>query len=257
MTDPLPRTEFRHARFADVLAHGPGLADRVAGSPGLHRRQVAARQLCQALGRLRVLGLEHVPAAGPVILAVNHTSFMDGPLLFGLLRRPVSFLVKAEAFEPAGGLAGVVLRGAGQLPVRRSQVDPAPVRYALALLEAGGVLGMFPEGTRGRGLAHQVRPGVGYLAVRTGAPVLPVAVLGTAGMLRSAGRGPVSVRIGSPLRFARAAPGPLHRTRWLAAAEAVRRALVDQVRLGMAEQPAVEPGSPPPGSPAPRTTMGG
>lgn len=236
MADPAPPTEFRHARFADALAAGPSLPARVHGSRALRRRQVLAARLCRSLGRVSASGLEHVPTVGPVILAVNHTSWLDGPLLFGLVDRPVSFLVKAEAFQPVGGLAGRVLLGAGQLPVRRYQIDPGPVRFALELLAAGGVLGMFPEGTRGRGLASQVRPGVGYFAVKTGAPVLPVAVLGAAGMVRTAGRPPVTVRIGPPVTVPAVPPGAVaHRTRWLAAAETIRRALAEQVRQGMAD----------------------
>jgi 1-acyl-sn-glycerol-3-phosphate acyltransferase len=147
-------------------------------------------------------------------------------VLFGLLRRPVSFLVKAEAFEPGRGLAGDVLRAAGQLPVRRYQLDPAPVRYALTLLGRGGVLGMFPEGSRGTGLAETVRPGVGYFAVRTGAPVLPVAVHGAGRMVREVGRPVVTVRIGAPLSFPEPAPGSvLNRERWLDAAELIRQAM--------------------------------
>ena len=206
-----------------------------------------ARQLCRLLGRVRVTGLDHVPDTGPVILAVNHTSFMDGPLLFGLVGRPVSFLVKAEAFEPAAGLAGSILRAAGQLPVRRYQIDPAPVRYCLALLRAGGILGMFPEGSRGSGLAEQVRPGVGYFAVKTGAPVLPVAVLGSARMIRTAVRPPVSVRIGRPTRFGAPATGVVNRQRWLTAAETVRLALADLVAEAAADLMA--------GAVAPPTTM--
>lgn len=230
--------QFRHVRFADVLERGPGLTARVTGSPALRRRQLLAARLCQLLGRVEVTGLHLVPEAGPVILAVNHTSLMDGPLLFGLLRRPVSFLVKAEAFEPGRGLAGDVLRSAGQLPVRRYQLDPAPIRYALALLDRGGILGMFPEGSRGAGLAETVRPGVGYFAVKTGAPVLPVAVQGAGPMVREVGRPVVTVRIGQPLSFPAPAPGrPLNRQRWLHAAELIRQAMAELVRADLLPEP--------------------
>lgn len=238
--------EFRHVRFADVLERGPSLAARSTGSPALHRRQVLAGLLCRSLGEIRVTGLDRVPAAGPAILAVNHTSFMDGPLLFGLLSRPVSFLVKAEAFEPGAGLAGRILRGAGQLPVRRYQIDPAPVRYCLAVLGRGGILGMFPEGSRGAGLAASVRPGVGYFAVKTGAPVLPVAVLGSGRMVRTPGRLPVSIRVGEPLTFP-VAVSPANRGRWLAAAETIRQALAELVAEAAGALVAA--------GPPPRTTM--
>ena len=256
MADPLPQADFRHVRFADVLKRGPSIAERVAGSAALGRRQAFGRALCRLLGRLQVSGLDRVPDTGPVILAVNHTSLLDGPLVFGLVRRPVSFLVKAEAFEPLGGLAGSVLRDAGQLPVRRYQIDPGPVRYGLALLRQGGVLGMFPEGTRGAGLAGSVRPGVGYFAVKTGAPVLPVAVLGTAASVRTVRRPPVLVRFGEPLSFPAGPAGTLaNRGRWLAAAEAVRQALAALVADAAAGRPASDPADLPAGDASPRTTM--
>jgi 1-acyl-sn-glycerol-3-phosphate acyltransferase len=221
-------TEFRHVRFADVLERGPSLAARVAGSPQLRRRQALTARICRLLGRVQLAGLELVPDTGPAILAVNHTSLMDGPLLFGLLDRPVTFLVKAEAFELAAGLAGRLLVAGGQLPVRRYRIDPGPVRYGLALLRAGGILGMFPEGSRGVGLAGSVRPGVGYFAVKTGAPVLPVAVLGSGRTVRTLGRPPVRIRFGEPLTFPAAGP-VVNRGRWLAAAESVRLALAELV----------------------------
>lgn len=234
MADPVSR-QFRHVRFADVLERGPSLAARVAGSPQLRRRQAFSARLCRLLGRIELTGLDLVPDIGPVILAVNHTSFLDGPLLFGLLDRPVSFLVKAEAFEPLAGLAGRVLVTGGQLPVRRYRIDPGPIRYGLDLLRAGGVLGMFPEGSRGTGLAERIRPGVGYFAVKTGAPVLPVAVLGSGRTVRTVHRPPVRIRIGEPLTFP-ASAGVVNRGRWLTATADVRQALAELVRATMAEQ---------------------
>ncbi len=215
--------------FGSVARTGPSLSDRIDGSTQLARRQWLGRAISGTLAQVEVTGLEQVPTAGPAILAVNHTTFLDGPLVFGMIGRPVSFLVKAEAFQPLGGLAGVILRDAAQLPVRRHQIDPGPVRYALDLLAAGGLLGMFPEGTRGAGFVEQVRPGVGYLAVRTGAPVIPVAVIGARGMLKRLSRTPVRVAFGPPLRFERAS-APVNRAVWLAAADEIRVALAALVR---------------------------
>jgi 1-acyl-sn-glycerol-3-phosphate acyltransferase len=134
------------------------------------------------------------------------------------------------------GLAGRCLVAAGQLPVRRYRIDPGPVRYGLDLLRAGGLLGMFPEGSRGAGLTGPVRPGVGYFAVKTGAPVLPVAVLGSGRMVRTAARPPVRIRFGEPLTFP-AAGGVVNRGRWLAAAESVRQALAELVADAAADLP--------------------
>ncbi|MHA3704760.1 lysophospholipid acyltransferase family protein [Jatrophihabitans sp. YIM 134969] len=178
---------------------GPTLAARVDSSPGLRRRQRIGRALTAVLADLDVTGLRHVPLTGPVVLAVNHTAFLDGPLLFGLLDRPVSFLVKSEAFAPP--LVGRVLRGAGQIPVHRDTVDPAPVRLALAILRRGGVVGIFPEGTRGHGRVETAKPGAAYLALRTGATVVPVACHGTLDMThgRRWHRPPVRVTFGPPV----------------------------------------------------------
>ncbi|HEX2902657.1 MAG TPA: lysophospholipid acyltransferase family protein [Jatrophihabitans sp.] len=222
-------TDFRYHSFAETARRGPSMPVRVTGSAALRRRQRLARLISSSLARVEVRGLDWLPADGGAILAVNHTTFLDGPLIFGLLSRPVSFLVKAEAFQPVRGLAGAVLRDAAQLPVRRHQLDPGPVRYGLRLLEQGGLLGMFPEGTRGKGLVTQVRPGVGYLALRAGVPVLPVAVVGAERMLRQPARTPVLLQFGQPLHFGRVAV-PLARRHWLDAAEQVRLALAAQVQ---------------------------
>ncbi len=126
----------------------------------------------------RVLGAWRLPATGPVILAGNHAHFIDGPMLIGTSPRPLHFLVKQEAFV---GPLDPFLRGIGQLPVDRSSTDRGAVTAALGVLERGGVLGIFPEGTRsGGGDFAQLRAGLAYFALRSGAPVVPVAVLGSA-----------------------------------------------------------------------------
>jgi 1-acyl-sn-glycerol-3-phosphate acyltransferase len=171
----------------------PTLAQRVHGSPQLRRRQALARRISAGLGRVEIRGLGAVPPTGPVLLAVNHRSMLDGPLLFGYLSRPVNCLVKAEAFTPA---LTRLLRSSGQIPVRRDIVDAAAVRMCLRILRAGGIVGIFPEGTRGRGLVETAKPGVGYLALRTGAVVVPVACSGTAEMAhRRTLRRPVAVMV--------------------------------------------------------------
>ncbi|MCX4509948.1 MULTISPECIES: lysophospholipid acyltransferase family protein [Streptomyces] len=128
------------------------------------------------LWRPRVLGAWRVPATGPVILAVNHAHNIDGPMLMGTAPRPVHFLIKKEAFI---GPLDPFLTGIGQLKVDRTSADRAAVTSALGVLEDGGVLGIFPEGTRGGGDFSSIRAGLAYFAVRSGAPILPVAVLGS------------------------------------------------------------------------------
>ncbi len=136
----------------------------------------AAALVFGALWPVRVHGTQNVPASGPVILASNHTAFVDGPLLGAVAPRWTTCLVKAEAFT---GFFGVMLRSAGQIPVVRHTGDRAALQAALGVLESGEVLGIFPEGTRGRGDVASVQQGVAWLALRSGAPVVPVAILGT------------------------------------------------------------------------------
>ncbi|OPF72317.1 1-acyl-sn-glycerol-3-phosphate acyltransferase [Streptomyces antioxidans] len=133
--------------------------------------------LMYGLWRPRVLGAWRIPSAGPVILAGNHSHNIDGPMLIGTSPRPVHFLVKKEAFI---GPLDPFLRGIGQLKVDRTSADRAAIGQALGVLERGGVLGIFPEGTRGDGDFASLRTGLAYFAVRSGAPIVPVAVLGTA-----------------------------------------------------------------------------
>lgn len=133
--------------------------------------------LMYGLWKPRVLGAWRVPAAGPVILAVNHSHNIDGPMLMGTAPRPVHFLIKKEAFT---GPLGPFLEGIGQLKVDRESADRAAITEALGVLEHGGVLGIFPEGTRGEGDFASLRAGLAYFAVRSGAPIVPVAVLGSA-----------------------------------------------------------------------------
>lgn len=179
----------------------PSVADRVHGSAPLRRRQATARLLAGTLGRIEIAGLDRIPPSGPLVLAVNHRDFLDGPLLFGFSRRPVSFLVKTEAFTPR---ATPFLLSTGQIPVVRTRPDVAAVRFAVRLLRAGGVIGIFPEGTRGDGLVRTARPGVGYFALRTGAAVVPVACHGTDSLAHRRLRRPVvRITVGEPMDLGR------------------------------------------------------
>ncbi|WP_438827970.1 lysophospholipid acyltransferase family protein [Streptomyces tropicalis] len=132
--------------------------------------------LMYGLWRPRVLGAWRVPATGPAILAVNHSHNIDGPMVMGVAPRPVHFLIKKEAFV---GPLDPFLTGIGQLKVDRSTADRTAITRALGVLDQGGVLGIFPEGTRGDGDFASLRAGLAYFAVRSGAPIVPVAVLGS------------------------------------------------------------------------------
>lgn len=126
--------------------------------------------------RLRWHGQRRVPARGPLVLVANHSAFIDGPLLFGLLGRRVVFLVKREMFR---GALGWVLPKLGQLAIRRGEPDRAPLLAAQRVLRGGGVVAVFPEGTRGVGDAADVRNGAAWLARSTDALVLPLVCRGT------------------------------------------------------------------------------
>jgi 1-acyl-sn-glycerol-3-phosphate acyltransferase len=117
-----------------------------------------------------------VPADGGVILAANHIGLVDGPLLATFAPRPVHALTKREMFD---GFVGAFLRGTGQIPLDRHAADPAAIRAGLRVVRDGGVLGIFPEGTRGNGDLRRFHHGAAYLALVTGAPVVPVTLLGT------------------------------------------------------------------------------
>ncbi|WP_419993764.1 lysophospholipid acyltransferase family protein [Streptomyces boninensis] len=150
-----------------------------AAQPSLKGAAVGRRLgigIINGMWRPRVLGGWRVPAAGPLILAINHTHNVDGPVLMGTSPRPVHFLIKKEAFI---GPLGSFLHGIGQVEVDRSGADRKAIGHALGVLERGGVLGIFPEGTRGEGDFASLRAGLAYFAVRSGAQVVPVAVLGS------------------------------------------------------------------------------
>lgn len=150
--------------------------------------------------RLRVSGRDRFPRRGPVVVVANHSSMVDGPILFGVLPRRVVFLIKQEMFR---GFAGWGLRRIGQLAVRRGEPDRAPLLAAQKVLREGGVVGVFPEGTRGAGDVARAQQGAAWLARTTGAVVVPVATRGT---LRPTGTGRrfrpvVDVLVGEPFEL--------------------------------------------------------
>ncbi len=159
--------------------------------------------ICRALFlggfRARVHGLENIPRTGPAIIAINHVSYLD-PLLVGAQvgwLRPFRSIGKKELF--AVPFLGAYLRAVGGIPLDRDHADPGALRAALDVLAAGELFLMAPEGTRGKsGRPRTPKPGVGFLAHRSGAPVIPVRVAGTEG-LPVPGR--LWVRFGEPVRF--------------------------------------------------------
>jgi 1-acyl-sn-glycerol-3-phosphate acyltransferase len=185
----------RGARGADgdaPAARGRDRAYRTAS--------VVVKPLMRTWFRIRVEGSEHLPAGGPVILASNHRSNVDPVLLAAAVRRPVAFMAKAELFV---GPLGWILRWIGQFPVQRGGIDREALRRTSAVLARGGVLGLFPEGTRGDGSFASVHPGLAYILLRERCPVLPVAIFGTERVRRRFGwlpfASPVRIVIGPPI----------------------------------------------------------
>lgn len=166
----------------------------------------------KAVWRPTIEGAQNVPRRGAVIVASNHLSFVDSVVIPICAPRPVSFLAKAEYFTGTG-VKGAANRwwytAIGSIPVDRGSHRAAQesLDAALAVLRSGGAFGIYPEGTRSRdGRLYRGRTGVAWLALTSGAPVVPVALAGTAD-IQPVGSSlprirPVTVRFGSPMVFA-------------------------------------------------------
>ena len=143
---------------------------------GLRLVRLPVRLVIRTWWRVRVYGREHVPRTGPVILAANHLGLLDGPALIAETRRPAFAMAKYELFS---GVGGRILTYGGQIPVTRQTPDRLAIDRAVQVLRSGKVLAVFPEGRRTGGEVSYARGGAAYLAMVTGAPVVPVAILGT------------------------------------------------------------------------------
>jgi len=126
--------------------------------------------------RIRVHGMDRVPRTGPVVLVANHSSMLEPQLIYGMLPRRSVFLVKQEMFK---GVAGKALLAIGQVPVKRGEPDRAPLLTAVAILKDGGLVGIFPEGTRGEGDVSAAEQGAAWLVRQSGAVVVPLVTRGT------------------------------------------------------------------------------
>ena len=134
--------------------------------------------LVGALSGWEVRGREHVPPTGGVIVASNHISFWDPPLVGTAAIRELHFLAKEELFRPP--VLGSLIRAYNAIPIRRGAADLSGLTKAMEVLRAGRALIMFPEGTRNRGHAlRAARPGLGMLAVATDARVVPSCIVGS------------------------------------------------------------------------------
>ena len=161
-----------------------------------------------SLWRVRVEGRRNVPKRGPVILAANHQAFCDSLFLPFVLLRRVTYVAKAEYFD--SWRTAWFFRAAGQIPMRREGGEASERALAAArdVVSTGGAVGIYPEGTRSPdGRLYRGHTGVARLALATGAPIVPVALLGTTRIQPVGARlmkpfKPVTVRFGEPLDLA-------------------------------------------------------
>ncbi len=154
--------------------------------------------------RMQRVGREHLPRTGPLLLAANHRSFLDPFVIGTLVKRPVYYMAKRELFEKRW--QAWILNALGAFPVDRGAGDGDAMATARTILERGDCVVVFPEGTRVRpGPLGEPHRGVGRLALETGVPVAPVAVIGTEEVRRGWRIRPrkVRLRVGRPLHYPR------------------------------------------------------
>jgi 1-acyl-sn-glycerol-3-phosphate acyltransferase len=178
--------------------------------------------------RLQVEGRENLPKEGGVVIACNHPGGLDVFVLGYVSPRQIFYMAKQELFE-IGWWMNMLLGFAGAFPVRRGQQDVEAVNYSIRLAEEGKILGMFPEGTRNRGLGlRQGRAGVVRIALKANVPIVPAAMTGIMELNRD-WRNPfrrplVTVRFGEPIHLP---PGP--------AKQDALHAYTEQVMYGIAQ----------------------
>ena len=201
--------------------------------------------LLRGLFDLRVDGVEHLPASGPFILAANHHNYLDGVVLGVAVPRPLAFLVMPRVYR-ATPLHPAFHRRIGSIPINLERPDPGAIKRVLRVLDAGRVVGIFPEGPfsqKGRLVSGQ--PGVAMIALRAGVPVVPAAIEGTYEALWARRfylprRHPLSVRFGEPLTFGRPRRRPIARPE----REEITRRIMSEIAalLGPASEPAATVG---------------
>ena len=150
--------------------------------------------------RGRIYGSERVPASGRLIVVANHASDFDPVILSNCVRRPVSYMAKAELFQVP--VLGQAIRLYGAYPVKRGTADRSAIRAALAQLEAGWAVGLFPQGTRtADGRISEPKLGAALLAAKSQSPLLPVSLWGTEAIVTKDRKlplpVPITVRIGA------------------------------------------------------------
>ncbi|HEY3067995.1 MAG TPA: lysophospholipid acyltransferase family protein [Methylomirabilota bacterium] len=184
-----------------------GIGPPVAPAPALYRLlRAPVRATLERWFALDVDGADRLPAHGPYIVAANHHNYLDGVVLGVTVPLPVAFLVMPRVYR-ATPVHPVFHRHVGSIPLSLERPDVGALRAALQSLERGAVIGIFPEGPFSvRGQLERGLPGVGLLALRSGVPVVPVAIRGTyEALVGRRGyiprRHPITVRFGTPRVF--------------------------------------------------------
>ena len=163
--------------------------------------QIVFRLLFYTVFRTRVYGRENIPKEGAVILAANHASNIDPPLMASLIERPVSYMAKIELFE--NPIFGAAIRRCHAFPVKRGASDRGAIKAAVTVLKEGHMLGLFPEGTRSKtGELQKAEAGLALIASMTGAPIVPVAILNSHRIFANGGLLPqLRIMYGAPISF--------------------------------------------------------
>jgi 1-acyl-sn-glycerol-3-phosphate acyltransferase len=220
-----------------------------------------ARWLLTRYWKIKIHGRQHLPPRGPMILVANHAGLIDGPLLVIAHPQPAYALAKVELFS---GALGRALDYIGQIPIDRRRIDLVGVTKAIHLLRTGGVLAIFPEGRRTGGEVASAKRGAAYLAMVTGAPVVPVALLGTRGPGQTTAHVPgyqsqIHVCYGPPL-YVPAVPWPRTKIAVGEWTEKIRSMLAEHIVAAQALTGVQLPGPPKPRvrkpQPSPRNTDG-
>lgn len=161
--------------------------------------KVILRVLFTVVLRMRVEGTENIPKEGPLVIASNHLSLLDPPVIGTAATRKVHFMAKQELFVP---ILGDIYKILGAFPVRRGGADRAAIKHGIEILQSSQVLAIFPEGTRSKtGKLGKAEPGALMMASKAMATIVPCCVIGTDFQRQGRIWPKVTVRFGKPMYF--------------------------------------------------------